>query len=894
MRKDSRKVSRIYKIIAGIVMQALFFLPWLKLETGTYNTIGYLFRIITSGDFKGTVISDFTPMFFSEGAAWSDIGITVYTFVGQIVVLAVAQLLLLIAILIEIKGKDAHKLFVADFWISVAPMMMFFESPVFGSSSALTQYYMFFVVFGVAVLILGDRIASEYVETEDMYREKIAREKAFEKDKKNRLRFEGRYSKIFVRVIIKNFKYNFKSYGILVSVSTLAVSFIYASLSLREVLSGANASENIILGQGLGTIIMSFIFVVCAVALFLIISILLFYLKTRIKNYGIFTTLGMRKRTVYFFIAAEVVACIVVSILLGLIFGTLLRKLCVFGIVKLCGDLITPVKPAIASVLITIFITLVIYLFATLLTKEVYIDTGASGSSKRLIERENMPGSYAKWMLIPGAAIILLALVLYTKLTNFEYARTIIFFFVGIFAIMFFGAAIYLKRFRENDSKYLGSLLEKNQYYYRFSTTIRYIFLFTVVNFAILFLFGKGLISATIAEPAAKQFNYDYVCMATEDDYKIFDEIENKYDVDVMRYPMVRATNCDNTENADNIEAPIFPQGQMIGISESTYKALCKNIGRTPAKLELSDDGTDVHAVFQQDRSVTSHPLDYYAKSKHPYIHIGQPLEVYEFNYRFDIFHKSNLKSYETGALLGNFRQGKHENIIVFSDKYFESVQNKWKTDSILDGMPLEEEAIKDVNMHHWPDRLVLINIADGADRAEVAKGVEAELKKFNENHAFDNKIDGSVLSYYSKNQLLGERTGENIMNIVSNGLIVFILMLVSTVLMYIKSESELTERIRKHEYLRCLGMSRKERIKLLKKERSVFVRIPMVLGTAFSIIFTLMIWSLRQYSQAVRIEYMKCFALLFIVNLVVQLVGTRFFEFMSIIKIEGKNNGND
>lgn len=894
MRKDSRKASRVYKIIAGLAMQALFFLPWLKLDVGTYSTIGYLIRIFTSGNFKATVVSDFTHIAFNEGAAWGEIGIYVYTFVAQVVLLAITQLVSLIGILIEIKGKDAHKLFLAVFWISVAPMAMFFESPVFDVNSALTNFYIFFIVFGAAVVILGDRIVSEWIETNEIYHEKLERERAEDKDRKDRLRFEGRYSSIFAKVILKNFKYNFKSYGILVSISTLAVSFIYASLSLREVMSGANASENIILGQGLGTIIMSFIFVVCAVALFLIISILLFYLKTRIKNYGIFTTLGMRKRTVYLFIAAEIVACIVVSIVLGLIFGTFLRTLCVFGIIKLCGDLITPVKPAIGSVLITIFITLVIYLFATLLTKEMYIDTGASGSSKRLIERENMPGKYSKYMLIPGVAIILFALIMFTKLTNFEYARTLIFFFVGVFAIMFFGLAIYFKKLRHNDSKYLGSLLEKNQYYYRFSTTIRYIFLFTVVNFAILFVFGKGLISATIAEPAAKQFNYDYVCMATEDDYEIFDDIEDKYDVDVMRYPMVRATNCDNTENADNIEYPIFPQGQMIGISESTYKALCKNIGRTPAKLELSDDGTDVHAVFQQDRSVVSHPLDYYAKSKHPWIHVGQPLENYAFNFRMDIYQKSNLVSYETGALLGNFRQGKHENIIVFSDKYFDSVQNKWKTDSILDGMPLEEEAIEDVNMHHWPDRLVLININDGADRAKAAKGIESELKKFNDNHAFDNKIDGSVLSYYDRSQLVKERTGENIMNIVSNGLIVFILMLVSTVLMYIKSESELSERIRKHEYLRCLGMSRKERIKLLKKERSVFVIIPMVLGTVFSIIFTLMIWNLRQYSQAVCIEYMKCFALLFVVNLIIQVVGTRFFEFMSIIKIEGKNNGND
>lgn len=42
--------------------------------------------------------------------------------------------------------------------------------------------------------------------------------------------------------------------------------------------------------------------------------------------------------------------------------------------------------------------------------------------------------------------------------------------------------------------------------------------------------------------------------------------------------------------------------------------------------------------------------------------------------------------------LTGAFRQGSEENLVVFSDEYFEKVQDDWKKYNWITGDPVEEE----------------------------------------------------------------------------------------------------------------------------------------------------------------------------------------------------------
>ena len=94
------------------------------------------------------------------------------------------------------------------------------------------------------------------------------------------------------------------------------------------------------------------------------------------------------------------------------------------------------------------------------------------------------------------------------------------------------------------------------------------------------------MISAKIAQKPEGLFPYDFVCMATEADETFWKQLQEKYDVKFQEYPMVRVTNVDNSEKLDDARAVIMPQGQHIGISETTYKELNKALGKKSEKNE--------------------------------------------------------------------------------------------------------------------------------------------------------------------------------------------------------------------------------------------------------------------------------------------------------------------
>lgn len=92
---------------------------------------------------------------------------------------------------------------------------------------------------------------------------------------------------------------------------------------------------------------------------------------------------------------------------------------------------------------------------------------------------------------------------------------------------------------------------------------------------------------------------------------------------------MVRVTNADKTEKSESIREEKIPQGQQIGISETTYRALKRANGQTP-KLSpnaLDANGNKVYLVHQQDRSVKAQPVDWSYGKKKPFLHIGIPCE---------------------------------------------------------------------------------------------------------------------------------------------------------------------------------------------------------------------------------------------------------------------------
>lgn len=75
----------------------------------------------------------------------------------------------------------------------------------------------------------------------------------------------------------------------------------------------------------------------------------------------------------------------------------------------------------------------------------------------------------------------------------------------------------------------------------------------------------------------------------------------------------------------------------------------------------------DYHIVgIKQDQGAKAKPIDWYMMTKEPYLHIGQPLVAYNaYEYR-TYYPMRYIVGEETSSLIGCFRQGRYENLIVF------------------------------------------------------------------------------------------------------------------------------------------------------------------------------------------------------------------------------------
>ena len=111
-------------------------------------------------------------------------------------------------------------------------------------------------------------------------------------------------------------------------------------------------------------------------------------------------------------------------------------------------------------------------------------------------------------------------------------------------------------------------------------------------------------------------------------------------------------------------------------------------------------------------------------------------------------------------------------------------------------------------------------------------------------------------------------------MSIAVSLFIIVILTLVTLVLLYMKAESEMKEKVRQQEFLKNMGMREKERLRMIRSEVQFYLWIPIAVSTAVSVIYTLILWNIRLYTPADCIAYMKIYTLIYLFYVAVQILG--------------------
>lgn len=656
---------------------------------------------------------------------------------------------------------------------------------------------------------------------------------------------------------------------------------------MQSVFADSYGDDQGLLGLGLVEIMRDFLIVLLLISFFLLLGVLTFYRRKRAADNGIFHTLGIRSGAGTAAWIGELTAGFSLALAAGLITGRLILKIfCVVmeKVFPLFGNLSTPEG---TDYLWTVVAILVISLFAFGFSHDIESARQTVDGRAAAVRSEKLPGRYRLPGLLAGLFLFGYSIYRYSQRRTVESMLVLCLFFIGLYMICHNGWGIALQRRKRNLTKYLDSLPGQHMVLHRFQTTVRYLVLLTVIHISVMFYFSMKLISNQIAEAPEDRCPYDYVLFANSQDGRFLQDFEDDCGAEVLTFSMIRATTMDTTEEPDKPAEISFHQGQNIGISESTYRKLKKLAGETPKKqLGLDAEGRNIYVVYQQDQGAKAKPIDWYMMTKEPYLHIGQPLVAYNaYEYR-TYYPMRYIVGEETSSLIGCFRQGRYENLIVFSDTYFEKVKDYWKTTDMNTGEPVEpDEAVLENTIHEGPTVLALVNLPESAVR-EQEERADQIMAEFQEAHAYDESFDPLVKSAYSKKEAVTRRQMEHILETVMNGFVLVMLLTAGILMLHMKVNMELPEIKTRYQFMECFGMRRAERVRNMKKEVSRFVWIPLGTGAVISMVFTGIVWRLRDFQTDDIRRYVLWQGLIWIIYAIIQIGNMKWLQRM-VIKLK-------
>ena len=874
--KETKKRRYIVSTIMYGMILIFIQLPWVVLKGKNYSIYAAYFRIKA----KGIKV-------LSEMAApvW-DGDITIIRI--QLILLIVFQ----IVIVLHIVTQWLHK----EYYLNIAALVVLgvyivVNESGFGMLSdnstktiLIPAIIMIFVMAEVLISKILD-VWKDARKSAEIFAEKEWKEK---EEERRRLYFPGNYTKLFYQMVWHNFKYDWKDYSLLLLCGVIVSAFSFVGLGIYQMMAKAHRAENFLLGEGLGRILLNAMLPMAVCAIFLMVFVLIFYLKKWAQNYSVFVTLGIRKKALYTIMGIE----IAFAFLCSLIAGGLLGKVIMFLFHKVIFSML--VKGIVLSKVTWLtyvkgtLVVLAVYIIALMATRDIVSDFNLVRASTRNIAKEHMPQRRTKLFITAGIVICMITIFEYRQLRNHESMYLLFAFFAGMFLLIRFVGARYLRRAKKTPA-YLPQMLNRNQLYYKSKTTAWYVLALTVLNVCAVFYFLFQVVSVTIAEKPESLYPYDFVCIADDGDDAIFDEIKTDYQAKIIEYPMVRVANADKTEQNESMQQGKRPQGQQIGISESTYRQLKKYVDPSYKEkaLHLDQNGKKVYLVHQQDRSVKAQPVDWTFGKKKPFLHIGLPCEYYTLYSPSKAYPKRTIEGEEIGSLIGCFRQGKLENIVVFSDAYFKKAQGMWKYTNILTGDKIEEKTMRidGVTIKQGPTKLVLIR----ADQ-KYQTAIEKKMKKLEKNHTYEAQYDSEVHCWYSKKTAVNDLKTEYTMKLIINTFVLLTMTISGLFLMYIKSLSEMSDKKARAKFLKCMGMRKQERVSLLKRELYYFYWLPELITIVVTAIFTAATFHARMYTHAVRIAWLKHAVWIWFMYLAIQWGFAWILGRFIIRKVEGKD----
>lgn len=867
--KDYRsKKRKITDIGLNVILILLSVYRWIDTGYGSYNAYEYLRHLRQAENLTEQFLRDFASKNNSQGilTVFSNMesSSAAHLFMIILTLMCLSVAMVGINLLICLFRKQIVALDIVSMITMIIAMAM---GPEFGLFITLKiMVYPAVCAAGALLCFVAERLMDSW----DERKASLEASRNRERDRKRRLAFPGKYSKLYYQLMWKNYRSQMKDAVMLFISCVLTTSFVFAGMGLRDVFSTGYGKDMSMFGVGgLVKIIQDFMLILVIVSLVLLSLSYHYYWKEKIGNFGVLLTLGIRRESLYRMMRLEIFTCCVIAICIGILLG----HGYVIGLTRYMAnrfpELILTGGYQKLTYAITAILLAVINWFGYHIGQDAYHLQDTVDTRSMSLRREKLPKKSAIYMIGAGIFCVIVTIFGYSSRKSGENVYLLATMAIGLY--LCFGGiwSKGLHKIHQNNPKYGVRLFQNHTVRYRFFTSLKYVVVLSMIHISVLFYFLIRIASNQVDMNPQANYPYDYVCLADDSEEKILETIAKECHATVTKMPMIRATAFENTENPLFIGdgSHSFFEGVNMGLSESSYRMLKENLGQKPKEnLKLDKEGKQIFIVYQQDKGTRSQPIDWLTFELHPHIHIGTRVMG-----SMEEFPSRKIVGEEVLGLTGCFLQGKLENIVVFSDEFFDSMLALEGTKEKVTG----------------PNRLWLFNVPK-----EDKKQADTLLNEFSKQHIFNDNSgeyeDTRIQCVYKKDEAIYQQQYARMLETFVNIFVSVILTVIGIFILHLKVQSETQEMKKRYLFMKRFGMYKKERIRLEVQEIARFVYLPFGLAALIVPILSIVVFTLRDYTITDFGLYLRAAVPYIAVYLIIQGINAAVLIYYAVRKIEG------
>lgn len=313
---------------------------------------------------------------------------------------------------------------------------------------------------------------------------------------------------------------------------------------------------------GMNALCLFFFTVAFVMSLLFLLYSTRFFVRSKNRDYSILLMLGGSRKMIFRFFSGEFFLLYLFSMAVGILIGGAAAALLLFILLKMGYPVrLLPFSIVwiVSSVIKTGFaLAILAYSVAFL----YFHKRDLTQMQLRGIKREKK--HERTWILGGlGLCLIFYAVTLLKKdmLSRFFSMAVCL---CGVYILMSFGGSLFLKLIRMFKGYYYRHFLSFNEFYYKFSSNCKMLFIMVVLNFLVLYFTGGLLISDAPEDADSAEYPYGFVGIL--DDGRTERVVKEILGEDIVELPAVTAYK-EPGEMA-------YPNQEYIGISDRGYSEL--------------------------------------------------------------------------------------------------------------------------------------------------------------------------------------------------------------------------------------------------------------------------------------------------------------------------------